>query len=98
MEIERFKDRHPNEQETRKFPNPINNFPNEFLNEVYRRTLSKGVRNESFPRTFMSTLIKKSIELIMSFVGLDEAIDEQRAADSIAAHLAKQFSRRDYDW
>jgi hypothetical protein len=83
VEIERFKDGvHPNEQETRRFPNPINNFPNEFLNEVYRRTLSKGVCNESFPRTFMSILIKS-----LSF-GLDGPIDEQRAADSIATHLA----------
>jgi hypothetical protein len=46
----------------------------------------------------MSTLVKKSIELIMFFVGLDERMDEQRAADLIATHLANQFSRRDYDW
>jgi hypothetical protein len=98
VEIERFKDRHPNEQEIRRIPNPINNVPNGFLNEVYRRTLSKGVRNEIFPKTFMSTLVKKSIELIMFFVGLDERMDEQRAADLIATHLANQFSRRDYDW
>ena len=25
-------------------------------------------------------------------------MDEQRAADLIATHLAKQFSRRDYNW
>jgi hypothetical protein len=29
----------------------------------------------------MSALVKKSIELIIIFVGLDEPIDEQRAAD-----------------
>jgi hypothetical protein len=42
VEIERFKDRHPNEQEIQRIPNLINNVPNGFLNEVYRRTLSKG--------------------------------------------------------
>jgi hypothetical protein len=44
VEIERFKDLHPNEQEIRRIPNPINNVPNGFLNEFYRETLSKGVR------------------------------------------------------
>jgi len=98
LEIERFKDRHPQEQELRRFPNPINNVPNGYLNEVYRRILSKGVRNEIFPRNFMSTLVKKSIELIMFFVELAEPMDGQIVVDIIASHLAKIFDRRDYDW
>ena len=93
VEIEHFKDRHTNEQEIRRIPNPINNVPNGYLNEVYRRTLSKGVRYEMFPRTFMLTLVKNSIELIMF---LSDSMDAQRAADLIATHLAKQFSKRDY--
>ena len=98
VEIERFKDRHPQEQELRRFPNPINNVPNGYLNEVYRRILSKEVPNEMFPRNFMSTLVKKSIELVMFFVELAEPMDGQSVADIIATHLAKVFDRRDYDW
>ena len=50
--IEAIKDRIGNEQEVRRFPTPINQIPRGYLGELFRRTLSKGLRNEMYPKNY----------------------------------------------
>ena len=101
VEIEIIKDRIDNEEEVRPFPRPINQIPRGYLGDLFRRILSKGRRNEMYPKNFMSKLVKKTIKTINFIVqeNQDEnnEVNLQIVRNLVAGRFLKDFQRRDYD-
>jgi hypothetical protein len=97
QEIEIIKDRIGNEQEVRRFPTPINQG---YLGELLRRILSKGRRNEMYPKNFMSKLVRKTIKTINFIVQENEdennQVNLQTVRNLVARNFLKEFQRRDY--